>query len=209
MIERKHRPIAFVLTVSVLVLGVLGVGVSAGGARRPMVVDPAQPPRPTLTSTPSAMPSGAASIELHAQFGQNPPLTTSQLSALWTVVQWQDGSGNWFDVAGWQGPFDELNDTWGLKVWGVNADRFGQGPFRWLVTNQQEGGAVLATSQTFYLPNAAGIVTVVTVAMDWTPYLALLPETGDAWAAWPWFLFGGLLVLASGFLVVRQRRLLK
>lgn len=200
------RLIGILILATGIFLIILGIGASAGEPSRTTASDLDLPPRPTLTPTPTPMPPpGTAAIELHAQFGQDPPLTGSQLAALWTVVQWQDGSGNWHDAADWRGPFDELFDSWGRKVWGVTAEHFGQGPFRWVVTDQQGGSVVLGTSQAFYLPQAAGDVVVVVVTLDWTPYLPLLPETGDAGTAWLWFLAGGLLVLVSGGLAARRK----
>ena len=39
-------------------------------------------------------------------------------------------------------------------MWWLAPDLFGKGPFRWLVY-QGEGGKLLATSDSFYLPDAA------------------------------------------------------
>jgi len=69
----------------------------------------------------------------------------------WTIVQWQDSAGGWHDIEGWQGTLNEGHK----KVWWVAPDIFGRGPFRWTVY-QSQGGQLLATSDSFYLPDSAG-----------------------------------------------------
>ncbi|TEU11279.1 MAG: hypothetical protein E3J21_24015 [Anaerolineales bacterium] len=86
--------------------------------------------------------SDGSYIELHVY----PPQ-----SGLWTIVQWQDSAGGWHDIEGWQGTLNEDHK----KVWWVAPDIFGKGPFRWTVY-QSEKGRLLATSDSFYLPNSAG-----------------------------------------------------
>ena len=68
-------------------------------------------------------------------------------SGLWTVVQWRGSLGEWYDVEGWQGTLDEGNK----KTWWVARADYGKGPFRWVVSEEQQG-PVLATSALFYLP---------------------------------------------------------
>ena len=69
---------------------------------------------------------------------------------LWTVVQWQDTAGNWHDVEGWRGQLD-----WsGWQRWAVAAKDFGDGPFRWLVVDGQNGPS-LSASPAFTLPTGA------------------------------------------------------
>jgi hypothetical protein len=67
----------------------------------------------------------------------------------WAVVQWQDSAGGWNDVEGWQGTLDS-----GGKRWWVSQADFNKGPFRWAVYRHQRG-ALLATSDPFYLPSSA------------------------------------------------------
>lgn len=66
----------------------------------------------------------------------------------WTVVQWQNEAGRWYDVEGWQGTFDS-NDR---VVWWVSADSLGDGPFRWQVYDSAARDELLATSEAFDLP---------------------------------------------------------
>jgi len=80
---------------------------------------------------------------------------------LWTVVQRQDGLGNWQDIEeGWQGTFDEFtynrdeNTCEGKKTWWVAKADFDKGPYRWVVY-QGRGGEPLAQSEPFYLPHSA------------------------------------------------------
>ncbi len=67
-------------------------------------------------------------------------------AGLWTIVPWQDALGGWHDVQGWQGTLDGYQ-----KLWWVAEDDFGTGPFRWALY-QGKGGALLAVSESFYLP---------------------------------------------------------
>ncbi|MBN1874662.1 MAG: hypothetical protein JXA33_10565 [Anaerolineae bacterium] len=123
---------------------------------------PASPPLPTApvsTVVPSpSIESEGALIWLRVQ-GQ--PID-SHWQSLWTVVQWQDAFGDWHDVEGWRGTLDEVGVGEGRKVWWLPADLFGVGPFRWQVYTQP-AGALLATSQAFYLPDLVGQIEVVTV----------------------------------------------
>jgi hypothetical protein len=68
----------------------------------------------------------------------------------WTIVQWQDSAGGWHDIDGWQGTLDEG----GKKMWWLASDLFGKGPFRWLVYQTSRGDKLLATSDSFYLPDS-------------------------------------------------------
>lgn len=74
-------------------------------------------------------------------------------SGLWSIIQWQDSTGAWRDVEGWQGTLDET----GGRRWWVAAKDFGKGPFRWTVYRRQ-GDDLLATSQPFNLPQGANEV---------------------------------------------------
>jgi hypothetical protein len=69
---------------------------------------------------------------------------------VWTVLQWQDGAGRWYDIEQWRGTLDAN----GRKKWWVAAKDFGTGPFRWVVT-QGPDGPVLATSLPFNMPSEA------------------------------------------------------
>jgi hypothetical protein len=115
----------------------------------------ALPPRPTpATATPTAGPAAyvreGGLIELHVH-----PLQTG----LWTLVQWQDARGQWHDVYGWQGTVDG-----DLQVWWVAPRDFGKGPFRWQVY-QSYGGPLLATSQSFSLPQRTGATVRIDVGL--------------------------------------------
>jgi hypothetical protein len=107
----------------------------------------ALPPRPT-----PAPPPPNASIELHV---------ASAPAGLWTIVQWQDGLGDWHDVEGWQGELDAGDQ----KVWWVNRADQGKGPFRWVIL-QGIGGEVVATSESFNLPDSRGEVVIVEVSLE-------------------------------------------
>ena len=65
----------------------------------------------------------------------------------WAVVQWQRDDGMWIDVDGWCSQLDYT----GSVSWWVGPKDFGDGPFRWLVTDG-DGGPQLAVSNPFMLP---------------------------------------------------------
>jgi hypothetical protein len=129
------------------------------------------PPRPvTPTPYPHEKPgTGAGSagqagawIELHCH------LPAQSLSIygpeLWTAVQWQDTGGGWHGVEGWRGTLDEVVSGVGKKVWWVAERDFGTGPFRWSVRHGY-GGELLAVSESFTLPGAAGETARVDVLL--------------------------------------------
>ena len=76
-------------------------------------------------------------------------------------MQGQDSAGGWQPVEGWRGA---LGAT-GYKVWWVEAKDFGKGPFRWVVT-QGENGPVLGASDPFKLPGGAGERVRITVSLE-------------------------------------------
>jgi hypothetical protein len=125
------------------------MGMLAWLALPPPVVRAGLPARDTPTPVPSqngdrdkdkdSRPIGAW-IELQTQ---NAP------AGAWSVVQWRS-AGNWENVDGWQGT---LNSN-GLRRWWVAAKDFGDGPFRWVVT-QGQGGPALGASEPFTLPAGA------------------------------------------------------
>jgi hypothetical protein len=112
---------------------------------------PSVTPRPTPTATPTAtnIPSPATKTPLESK----PQVATLLLrvhpaqDGLWSVVQWQDASGNWHDVEGWRGTV--VN---GKTIWWVEQKDFDKGPYRWVVY-QGNSNAPIATSQPFQLPD--------------------------------------------------------
>ena len=83
--------------------------------------------------------------------------TKSISNDLWTIVQWQDVEGNWHDVEGWQGTFNEVLQV----IWWVAPNDLGKGPFRWVVYENQESDEIVTVSQSFHLPSKNnGIVEV-------------------------------------------------
>lgn len=135
----------------------------------------ALPPRPTLEPTPTPTPLSQPGKSDHVDGGlivlelQTGPATLSELEHwrdIWTVVQWQDGLGGWHDVTGWRGNLDAMDDYVGWKVWWVEEDDFGTGPFRWVVYRRRDGEA-LAHSESFHLPERAD--EIVTVEVTLTP----------------------------------------
>ena len=129
------------------------------------------PPTLTPTPTPSAAaptatpaapaPRDGATIWLRVQGSAGDP----RWQTLWTVVQWQDALGDWQDVEGWCGTLDEIVTGEGRKVWWLPVDLFGAGPFRWQVY-AHPGGALLATSEAFHLPDSVGRIRFVAIAIE-------------------------------------------
>jgi len=137
-----------------MILSLTGLLVMAGAPVPSYVL----PGRDTPTPVPRDDDSGddtpvGAHIELHVQ---------GVPTGAWAVVQWQGSAGDWHDVDGWQGTLD-ASGGW---RWWVGARDFGRGPFRWVVS-QGPGGPVVAVSQPFYLPGAAG--ETVAQTLTWVP----------------------------------------
>ena len=135
MISRRKRPAKSTLT-TLAIVG-LFAALFASLAFQPSRAVEEQPPRP-----PTATPFMGTRVILSLE-GQTPYST-----AWWTVMQWQDETGGWHDVNGWQGTFDENRQV----VWWVGPEHFGSGPFRWVVYDSAQREQQLALSKTFNLP---------------------------------------------------------
>ncbi len=150
--------IASVIICALLVLVSLPSPARTALADLPPRFTPTPAPPPAQPAPQSAL--AGAQIQLRAQFSQDWPATGIPWQELWTVVQWQDEWGYWHDVAGWQGTLDEAQDGVGTKTWWVAKEGFSTGPFRWVVY-ESAGGAVVATSESFYLPDTVGEMVTV------------------------------------------------
>ena len=93
---------------------------------------------PTVTPQPPA--GGLIILQVEA--------TLPVLDGLWTVVQWQDANGDWHDVEGWQGNFNEKLEV----IWWVAPEDLGKGPFHWLITERQGSTIAVTNSKPFFLP---------------------------------------------------------
>jgi hypothetical protein len=139
----KHRPLMALLLGVILTLSLLPALAPAGSEASPLAL----PPRPEDVKgdgdedDDDEQPVGAH-IVLHV---------SSAPAGVWTIVQWQDTAGGWHDVESWSGALDDGSH----KTWWLAPDLFGKGPFRWLVY-QGERGKLVATSDSFYLPEAEG-----------------------------------------------------
>ncbi len=100
-------------------------------------------------------------IELHVQLDLPWSWSNIPWQKLWTVVQWQDGLGEWHDVEGWQSTLEAD----GTKTWWLGRSDFSEEPFRWLVY-QHRAGLLLAASEPFYLPTMAGETVIVNVLLS-------------------------------------------
>lgn len=123
----------------------------------PRPLDPPPVPEPTPEPTPPPPPTHTfiqgAFIQLNVIGGE---------AETFTMMQWQDGLGNWHDIGGWRG---QLYQGQWIRWW-LPDTLLGLGPFRWLVYEQPEGG-LLAISSEFDMPVRHGQFTYVTV--DITP----------------------------------------
>jgi len=117
----------------------------------------APPPLPTMTPTPGPVPP----VSLGAIALRVKPTDVK----LWTVVQWQDGEGAWHTVEGWRAELDLVAKSEGWKWWFFGSELFGRGPFRWLVYTPG-GEKLLATSDSFMMPDSDGQTTVVHVFLS-------------------------------------------
>lgn len=109
---------------------------------------------PVATNTPAVMPTAtamppAANVPATSEM---PPVRIRLVAGVlhnrgWSVVQWQGTDGVWHDVDGWQGTVEN-----GFKQWRVAPRHYGQGPFRWVVWNQDRT-RVVAVSNPFILPD--------------------------------------------------------
>lgn len=170
--------IGALLLILALINGEGGVAIGAPPAASPTwtrVAPPTLTPTPfvtrPITATPIKTTTPAASapvvgsdamIWLRVRCGSSGSSADVHWQDLWTVVQWQDAAGDWHDVEGWRGPLDEVAKGEGRKVWGLSADLFGAGPFRWVVYESQQG-EVLAISESFDLPDSTGKASTITV----------------------------------------------
>jgi hypothetical protein len=116
---------------------------------------------PTLPSSDAGREKGGV-IELLAGL---PSSGTVRLREVFTVVQWQDGNGDWHDVEGWRGQPDNIVGRTALKTWWVSEDDLGTGPFRWRVfwdvyVDVSPSTARVMDSSPFYLPDAGRTVVV-------------------------------------------------
>lgn len=112
------------------------------------------PPRPTPEPAKKTQPAGAY-IQLQLA---NAPVGTE---GVWTIIQWGDGFGEWHDVTGWQGTV-ELDGT---QTWWVAPKDMDTGPFRWRILSSPTG-SLLATSDSFLLPDQLQAVLVVPVEVE-------------------------------------------
>lgn len=169
------------IVIAVLLVGMV-VGLLVSSSTVSAEPKPTQPPEntptpakptvpPKATSQPTIVPTLPSSdagrekggtIELLAGL---PSSGTVRLREVFTVVQWQDGNGDWHDVEGWRGQPDNIVGRTALKTWWVSEDDLGTGPFRWRVfwdvyVDVSPSTARVMDSSPFYLPDAGRTVVV-------------------------------------------------
>ena len=160
---KNYRPALFWLFFVLLLLGAAfslpsSSTAASGFPPRPTDIPTSTPePQPTLEPQPTTTPippaddhNDGALIYLHVP---SPP------TDLQTIVQWQDGLGEWHDVEGWHGT---LNDS-DFIVWWVAPRDLGAIWYRWHVYT--EDGRITTTSDAFSLPNHPNQVLHILVTL--------------------------------------------
>ena len=132
-IRRTHLTF-LILTFVVLLTAVALTPAPVAAGLPPRPDDPTPTPEPTL---PDTIDNSGGVIILHVA---SPP------TGLQTIVQWQDGLGEWHDVTGWQGTLNAAN----FIAWWVAPEHLGKGPFRWVVSNEE----IWEASDPFNTPGA-------------------------------------------------------
>jgi len=133
-------------------------------AERPAGAAPDWPTRPatdtpTPTYTPTPRPSdNSGAIVFKVAFLSGAPLDASWRENLWTVVEWQDGLGNWHVIEGWQARLDRVTGNTGWKIWWVSPELYGRGPFTWVAYNDSSSDRPILVSPPFRLPSSAGVI---------------------------------------------------
>lgn len=128
---------------------------------------PGLPPRPEPTPEPMPEPSPPPEgglIELRINFDPERSWAEHPWSEMDTVVQWQDGLGDWHDVESWRGSLDEVAGYEGRKSWWLDRSLFGKGPFRWAFYLRR-GDPPLKFSEEFYMPTADGSIVRTRIAV--------------------------------------------
>jgi hypothetical protein len=113
----------------------------------------ALPPRPTVAPVSGNTPGASIQLQIEG--------VTVGTEGVWTAIQWVDGFGDWHTVDGWQGTV-ELDGT---QTWWVAPEDLDTGPFRWQVFDEQ-GGMLLATSDSFNLPERERTRMVVPIDVE-------------------------------------------
>ncbi len=125
------------------------------------------PPRNENTQINQAAVPVGSRLQLKAHFNESWPWDEMHWQDVWTMVQWQDDKGEWFDVTGWQGNLDNIaqDEGWvAVKEWWAGEEVLGTGPYRWQAYSHP-GGDLLATSDPFYLAGTSGGLVMVDVEL--------------------------------------------
>jgi len=149
----RHRSLSTLIFLAFMLTPVVAISAQSEHPHLPPRPQPA--PTPTEPRPNDADDTGAprgARIEL---------LPIPPLPNLWTEVEWQDGEGQWHTVPGWRGSYNRT----GRVSWFVDQKDFGKGPFRWVVT-ETEDGEIVGSSEPFYLPGSADEVLRVEVVVS-------------------------------------------
>ncbi|MBI5879549.1 MAG: hypothetical protein HZB53_18010 [Chloroflexi bacterium] len=149
-----------------IVVGILATATSA------MAVAPGLPPRPMPGDGDNGDDGGGggmgSQIVLIIHLSTDDTRNLSAWRALWTIVQWQDGTGQWHDVDNWQGaPKGNPGDAY-HQAYAIDERNYGKGPFRWIVRTTK-GSTDAAVSQPFNLPRNTSEAVRIDVAVAFAP----------------------------------------
>jgi hypothetical protein len=132
---------------------------------------------PVPTKTPISKPGGpkpppaGGFIQLEVRFPTTWWRGGIPWQDLWTEVEWLHEKGYWLDVKGWQGGLNSVaaaddGGVIGRQTWWVSQEHLGKGPFRWRLYRKQ-GSWLMATSQSFYLPENVGETITIELELLW------------------------------------------
>lgn len=174
--DAQWRKRASVLVLCGLVMGVAAVMLAL--VSYPATADYELPPReeppnssPDVTVEGGVGASMGVRVYLEGEFPMSWPWETVHWQEdLWHEVEWYSEQNGWTQVNGWHGRFDAIYQEDEMMVarrelWGEN-HHVGTGPFRWRVY-RSENGALLASSDAFYMPQQPG--NIVIVRQEMTP----------------------------------------
>lgn len=155
---RVRLILVIVLFTGIFVLPGLGTKSSQGAEYestpmpRPTITPIPRPTLPTDSSTRQDVEGSQSSARIVLQWESEP--ITATLS---TVVQWQDTGGNWHNIDGWKGQFDNQHQV----RWWVAPQHFRTGPYQWVIfSDSDDADKILWVSDPFYLPDSGQTLVV-------------------------------------------------
>jgi hypothetical protein len=138
LLMQQSKPLYLFFSLLLALTGLVWLAVLTAPAQAGPTLPPRETPTKQADDDDDGRPSAPVGAYIVLQAG-------SLSTGAWGAVQWQDSSGNWHTVEGWQGPLPANNRWW------VAAKDFRTGPFRWAILSGP-GGEVSRSSASFSLP---------------------------------------------------------